>query len=94
MRYERDRLEWEKEAERNRTDFERRRLDFEMRRMEAEERHARENRELIMHFYQCFRPTAFSPTTPFNYGPYPSYLAPFEVQFGPAAPSATPVSGP
>ncbi|GAA6095050.1 uncharacterized [Tachysurus ichikawai] len=44
MLYERDRLEWEKEAERNRMDFERCCLDLEMRRMEAEERRSRENR--------------------------------------------------
>ncbi|KAK2823364.1 hypothetical protein Q7C36_019964 [Tachysurus vachellii] len=94
MRYERDRLEWEKETERNRMDFERCRFDFEMRRMEAEERRSRENRELIMQLFQCLRPTAFPSTTPFNYSPYPSYFAPSEVQFGPPAPSDTPVSHP
>lgn len=91
LRLEKERLEWEKEVERNRMDIEKRRLEFEMRRLESDERRARETREFMMQFLQC-RQMPVSQPTPFTYAPYPaSYLEHLE---GPSASSSSTVSQP
>ncbi|KAL7389677.1 hypothetical protein ABVT39_008154 [Epinephelus coioides] len=70
--YEKERLEWEKEVERNRMELEKKRLDFEMKRMEKEDRRAKENRQLMLQLFQCFRPPSpFSPYMAPQHFPYP-----------------------
>ena len=63
--YDRDPLEWEKEVEKNRIELEKKRLDFEMKRMETEDRRAKDNRELMLQLFQCFRPPAPAPFPPY-----------------------------
>ncbi len=70
--YEKERLEWEKEVEKNRMELEKKHLEFEMKRMETEDRRAKENRELMLQLFQCFRPMPpFSPYMAPHHFPYP-----------------------